>query len=137
VRRSTRTSTATRIWTSTRLAPSVTLVVGLLCAVVGLLRGGQQGLVSALVGTAVVALFFASGALPLLVVRGQEDRAALGLGVLLVNYSTRLALTVLLLRAAARASLVDVRALGLTVIACTLAWSAAQVALLIRPGASG
>lgn len=129
--------TPSGLWTPTRLAPAVTLAAGLACAVVAGTADGRRGWVSALLGTAVVALFFASGALPLLLVRGQEERAALGLGILLLNYSTRLALTVLLLRAAARASLVDVRALGLTVIACTLAWSAAQVALLLRPAASG
>ncbi len=119
--------------TGPRLAPLVTLVAGLVCALVAASSGGGgRGAVSALLGTGVVVLFFWSGLVPLLLVRGQEDRAALGLGVLLVNYTLRLALALLLLRAADSAGAVDTEVLGITIIITTLVWTGAHVALLSR-----
>lgn len=121
-----------RRWTGLRLSPVTTLAVGLACAVVAGLRAGWPGVVSALLATTVVALFFWSGVVPILLSRGQEDRAAMGLAVLLVNYTLRLALALLFLRAAARADLVDPRVLGVTIIFTTLTWTGTQVALLGR-----
>jgi uncharacterized membrane protein len=119
-------------WTGPRAAPLTTLVAGSVCAAVAGLRTGEEGLVSALLGTALVCLFFWTGLLPILLTRGQEGRAALGLAVLLVNYTLRLALALLALRAAEHASLVDTRVLGVTVIVATLVWTSTQVALLGR-----
>lgn len=118
--------------TGPRLAPLVTLVVGAVCALVVAPSGGTRGAVSALLGTAVVVLFFWSGLVPLLLTRGQEDRAALGLAVLLVNYTLRLALALLLLRAADTAGAVDPDVLGITIIVTTLVWTGSHVALLSR-----
>lgn len=123
-------------WAAALGAPATTLAVGGVCAVVAGVQAGERGVVSALVGTAAVALFFWSGVLPLLLTRGQEDRAALGLAVLLVNYTLRLAVALLLLRGAESADLVDGRVLGITIILATVTWTATQVALLTRGSAS-
>lgn len=113
-------------------APQLTLLAGAVCAVVAGAQLGIRGVVSAVIGTAVVVLFFWSGVLPILLSRGQEDKAALGLAVLLVNYTLRLALALIMLRLADRAGQVDGGAIGLTIIVCTVVWTATQVALLSR-----
>jgi ATP synthase protein I len=113
-------------------APLLTLLAGAVCAAVAGAQLGSRGVVSALLGTAVVVLFFWSGVLPILLSRGQEDKAALGLAVLLVSYTLRLALALLLLRLADRAGQVDGGAIGLTIIVCTVVWTSTQVALLSR-----
>ncbi len=113
-------------------APLLTLLAGAVCAVVAGVQLGDRGVVSALIGTAVVVLFFWSGVLPILLSRGQEDKAALGLAVLLVNYTLRLALALLMLRIADSEDLVDGTAIGLSIIVCTVVWTGTQVALLSR-----
>ncbi|MCW2776727.1 MAG: hypothetical protein JWN17_452 [Frankiales bacterium] len=123
---------ADRRLTGVQVAPLTTLATGAVCAVVGGVRLGERGVVSAALGAGVVLLFFWSGLVPILLSRGQEDRAAMGLAVLLVNYTLRLALALLLLRGADHAGLVHPRTLGLTVIATTIAWTTTQVALLGR-----
>jgi hypothetical protein len=115
-----------------RTAGAAVVAVGLVCGAVAWPGAGERGLVSALLGTVVVLLFFWSGLLPLAITGGQEGRAALGLGVLLLNYTVRLALALLALRGAERAELIDPRVLGLTIIVTTLTWAGAQVALLGR-----
>ena len=123
---------ADRRLTGARAAPLTTLVAGLSCAALAGLQLGERGAVSALLGTAVVALFFWSGVVPILLSRGQEDKAALGLAVLLVNYTLRLALALLLLRATDGADLVHPRTLGLTIIVTTAVWTLTQVVLVGR-----
>lgn len=113
-------------------APLLTLLAGAVCTAVAGAQLGSRGVVSALLGTGVVVLFFWSGVLPILLSRGQEEKAALGLAVLLVNYTLRLALAVVLLRVADGAGQVHARTLGLTIIVCTVVWTGTQVALLSR-----
>ena len=113
----------------------VTLGVGLLCSAAGALALGRPGFVSALLATAVVVLFFWSGRIPILAAGGTGRAAALL--VLLTNYVLRVLLAAVLLRAAARAGVVVPRVVGGTVVACTLAWTTALVALLIRPEGRG
>lgn len=115
--------------------PLATVTAGAVLAAVATADLGPRGAVSALVGTAVVVLFFWTGTLPLQVVRREQDRAAFGLVVLLMNYALRLLLVVMALALADRADAVDARWTGLTVIAGTLVWVAAQVAAVSRPRA--
>ncbi len=109
-----------------------TLFAGVVLAVVGSQTVGSRGPVSAALGTLLVLLFFWTGTLPLQVVRREQDRAAFGLVVLLMNYVLRLLLAVLVLALAERADAVDNRWTGLSVIACTLVWVGTQVALVSR-----
>jgi hypothetical protein len=94
---------------------------------------GARAALSAGLGLLVVLVFFAAGALPLLVVRGQERRAALGTAVLLLTYTLRLALAVAVLRLAGRADVVLPRWTGLTVVGCALAWVVAQAVVSLLP----
>jgi hypothetical protein len=96
-------------------------------AVAGLLVGGK-GALGAVVAAVVVMAFFGSGIVPLLVVRGEDEGSkGLATGILLLTYTLRLAVAVAVLRVGSRTDLVDRRSLGLSVIACALAWTAAQV----------
>ena len=101
-----------RRWTAA-WAPSAALVAGLVVAAVGAADAGPRGAGSALLGTALVIGFLATGVVPLFLVRGQESSAALGAGVLLLNYTLRLAVAVLVLRVASRSEAVEPRWTGL------------------------
>jgi hypothetical protein len=89
--------------------------------------------VSALLGTALVVGFLGSGIVPLLLMRGLESSAALGLGVLLLNYTTRLALAVVALTLVSRSGALEPRWTGLSVIVGALAWTAGQAAAVLGP----
>jgi ATP synthase protein I len=111
-----------------RLAPGLTLLVGAVCALVAGLLVGGRGVLAAAVGAVVVLGFFGSGIVPLLVVRGEDEGSkGLATGILLLTYTLRLALAVAVLRVGSTTDLVDRRWLGLSVIACALAWTTAQV----------
>jgi len=116
------------------VAPLVTLAVGVLCAAVAAGTVGGRGVPSALLATVVVAAFFWSGLVPLLVARVAPESAGLAMIILLTNYGLRLVLALVVLVAATRAGLVDAGAVGLTLIVCALTWTATQVALLTRSG---
>ncbi len=113
-------------------APAATLSVGLACAGAAGVQVGSRGAVSALLATAVVIGFLWSGALPLLVLRGSAGGS--GLLLLLLNYALRLVLALAVLRVSVRAGWVLPPVLGLTVVACALTWTTAQVVLLSRSG---
>lgn len=96
---------------------------------------GGRGALSTALGVALVVGFLGSGIVPLLLVRGLEGSAALGLGVLLLNYTTRLAVAVVVLTLVDRSGNLEPRWTGLAVIAGALAWSAGQAAAVLGPGA--
>lgn len=115
------------------LAPGLTLLTGAACALVAGLLVGGRGVLAAVVGAVVVLGFFGSGIVPLLVVRGEDEGSkGLATGILLLTYTLRLAVAVAVLRVGSRTEVVDRKALGLSVIACALAWTAAQVIRSIR-----
>jgi uncharacterized membrane protein len=88
------------------------------------------GLLAALL---VLASFWAS-ALPLRLADAAQAGAGLGLVVLLLTYVLRLVALLAVLAILARSGSVDVRWLAATLIACTLAWVGARVALLKGAG---
>lgn len=112
-------------------APGAALLAGAVVAVFGALDVGARGAGSVALGTALVVGFLATGVVPLFLVRGQESSAALGAGVLLLNYTLRLAVAVLVLRVAGRSEAVEPRWTGLAVIACALAWAAGQAVAVL------
>ena len=113
-------------------APAAATAAGLVVAAVGASSDGSHGLVSALLGTALVVGFLASGLVPLALVRRQEASAALGAGVLLLNYTLRLAVAVAVLRVAGRSDAVEPRWTAYAVVAAALTWTAAQAAAVLR-----
>lgn len=113
-------------------APGAATVAGLGVLAAAAAGDGTRGALSALLGTAVVIGFLGSGLVPLLLVRGPQASATLGAGVLLLNYTLRLALAVLVLRFASRSEAVEPRWTGLAVIAGALAWACGQAAAVLR-----
>lgn len=111
-------------------APAAATVAGLVVAALAT-ADGTSGVLSALLGTALVVGFLATGVVPLFLVRGQESSAALGAGVLLLNYTLRLAVAVAVLRVAGRSEVVEPRWTAYAVIAGALAWAAGQAAAVL------
>ena len=109
-----------------------TLLAGLVCAAVGWLAGGTDGLLSAGLGALVVVAFFSTGVVPLFLANQGGLRVGMGLAMLLLTYTLRLAVVLVALRLADRAHFLDGTWFGLTVIACALVWSGLQVAVVLR-----
>lgn len=114
------------------LAPAAAAVAGTAVAVVAAVDDGARGALSALLGTALVVGFLGTGVVPLLLVRGRESSAALGAGLLLLNYTLRIAVAAMVLRVASRSDAVEPRWAGLAVIVCALAWAAGQAVAVLR-----
>jgi hypothetical protein len=115
------------------MVPGATAAVGVLMALAGGLAAGASGAASALLGLLVVLGFFVTGIVPLLLVRGEDESSkGLATGILLLTYTLRLAVAVAVLRIGAAADSLDRRWLGLSVIACALAWTAGQVVRSVR-----
>lgn len=115
------------------LPAALTVVAGAVCAVLGGLAEGPSGALSALLGAVVVLGFFASGIVPLLLVREEDARSkGLATGLLLLTYTFRIAVAVAVLRVGSRAESLDQRWVGISVIACALAWTGAQVVRSVR-----
>jgi hypothetical protein len=114
-------------------APATAVVAGLAVVAAAAADAGTRGAGSGLLGTALVVGFLASGLVPLLLVRGQQVSATLGAGVLLLNYSLRLALAVLVLRLASRSDAVEPSWTAYAVIAAALAWAGGQAAAVLLP----
>lgn len=113
--------------------PAATAGVGAAVAIAGGIAAGASGALSALLGLLVVLGFFATGIVPLLLVRGEDESSkGLATGILLLTYTLRLAVAVAVLRVGAAAHGLDRRWLGLSVIACALAWTGGQVVRGVR-----
>lgn len=117
-------------------APLALLAGGVVSACWGVLAGVQGAPLGAALGALLVLAFFTTGAVPLLLVGGELSRAGLGFVVLLMTYALRLVALLVVLTVVSRSEAVDVRWLALTVIALTLVWVSAQVALLGRPNST-
>jgi ATP synthase protein I len=112
-----------------RRALVVTLAVGTTAAVVGALATGTPALVGAVIGTAMVCLFFGGGAIVLDAVAALAPTASLL--VALLTYTLQVVLVgavfVGLRRSGLLEETVDPQWLGGTVIAATLTWLTVQV----------
>lgn len=114
--------------------PLAAALAGLLVGAAAGFGGGTRAVLSAGIGVLVVVGFFAAGALPLLVVRGDgERRAGVGTAVLLLTYTLRLAVAVAVLRLVGSSDAVDPRVTGIAVIAGAVAWVVAQAVSVLRP----
>ena len=112
---------------------AATGIAGVVCAGIAGVAAGPAGALSSLAGTAVVLGFFATGIVPLLVVRGSDEASkGLATGILLLTYTLRLAVAVAILRVGATVEGLDRRWLGLAVIAGALVWPGVQVIVATR-----
>lgn len=125
------TDTATAML-RTALAP--TLVVGTGAAVAGGIVTGSRGVWGAVLGVALVVVFFGLGLLVLRRCAGLEP--AVVLFVALGLYAAKVVLIggafVLMDTTGALRGFVDHTALGLTAIACTLAWTVGETVGAVR-----
>lgn len=109
-----------------------TMAAGTLVALVGWVAAGTAGLAGGIAATVLVVAFLSTGLVPVLIAQGAHVGAGLGLAVLLLTYTLRLALALMALALITRADVVDVRWLGLTIIATALTWSAVHVWYSVR-----
>jgi len=114
-------------------APAAATAAGLVVAGFAT-ADGARGVLGALLGTSLVVGFLATGVVPLFLVRGLESSRALGAGVLLLNYTFRLAAAVAVLSVVGRTDAVEPRWTGYAVIAGALAWAAGQAAAVLGGG---
>ena len=118
-----------------RPALLLTLAAGAGCAVAAAVVAGSGGLWAAVAATALVIAFFASGALPVVLARHLPPNGMAGAGVLIVTYSLRLALIFIVLGVLTTADGVDTRWLGLTLMACALAYTLTYAVTMFRENA--
>jgi hypothetical protein len=96
-----------------------------MCAA-GWVIAGRPGLAGAAIATLIVVVFLSSGLAPVLIAGRPQVPPSIGLAVLLVTYTLRLALVLLAVALIMKADFIDVQWLGVTIVACALTWSAAH-----------
>ena len=109
-------------------AALVSSLVGGACAAVAGLADGEHAALSALLGLGLVLGFLPAGTIPFVLAGDTKDgKGSFAFLVLAMNYALRLVLALVVLKLAARSDWVVGRSVGLTVIACTAAWTATHV----------
>ena len=101
------------------------LAVGAVCVVAGSVVSGLAGLGAALLGVVLVLGFLLVGQLP--VAQAARGRGGLGAMLLLLGYSLRVLLLLMVFVAVTEAGAPDREVLGGTVIAVALGWTAGTV----------
>ena len=117
-----------------------TVAVGVVAAVIATVVEGGHGLVGAALATVIVVVFFSAGQLVLGRVIASNPQMALtaALMIYLVKVGILLALLIVL----SGASFFNPKAFGLTIVACTIAWTCMELwvyssskILYVQPGA--
>ncbi len=121
-----------RIRATRWVAPLALVVGGAVSATWGALSGVDGAPLGAALAVVLVLVFFSTGALPLLLVGGELSRAGIGFLVLMMTYALRLVALLVVLTVVSRSGAADVRWLAITLIALTLVWVGAQVAVVGR-----
>ncbi len=108
-----------------RRAGGVTLIVGLVITVIGLLVAGNKGLTAGLMATAIVIVFFSlgQGILGWVLKNNPQMALTVALGVYLVKIGLLFVLIVIL----QDATFFDFKVFAITIVACTLAWTSAEI----------
>ncbi len=113
-----------------RLAALVTVFAGAACTAIAAATRGSDGVWSALLGLGLVLGFMSAGSLPFVIAGDTRDgRGAVAFVVLGLTYALRLVLAVVLIKVAADSHVLDRQVIGLTAIACAIAWTATHVVL--------
>ncbi len=114
------------------LTPAVVgaAVVAAVCVVVALVVEGPGSLGAVALGAGVVLAFLLIGQLP--VSQAGKGRRGLGAMLLLLGYTTRVALLLVAFRLVIRSGSPDREVLGLTVVAVALGWTAGTVWSFLR-----
>ena len=113
-----------------RAAGGVTVVVGVIASVIGLLVGGSKGLIGAVVATVIVILFFSIGQFTLGAVLKSNPQMALT--VALMIYLAKVGVLLVLIILFSGTTLFDTKVFAATIVAGTLAWTGAEVWVFAR-----
>lgn len=117
----------------------VTVGVGVVASVISVITEGGLGLVGAILATVIVIVFFSAGQLVLGRVIASNPQMALtaALMIYLIKVGILLAMLILL----SGATFFDPKAFGLTIVACTIAWTCMELwvystskVLYVQPG---
>ena len=122
-----------------RRAGLVTLVVGIIATAIGWGMRGSQGLIAGAFATAIVLVFFSAGQFILGAV--LRSNPAIALNVALLTYLVKVGILFILIIVFADTTLFDRKVFGATIVACTIAWTAAEMwvfattkVLYVEPG---
>lgn len=115
-----------------RVAIPVTLVVGVIAGVLGALVASEPGkaILGAVVGVAVVVVFFSVG--QLVVGNVLRNNPQMALTVALMVYLLKIGALLIFIVLFQGTTLFDTKVFALTVLACTLAWTVAEVWIFSR-----
>ena len=118
----------------------ITLGVGVVAAVISTIAYGGQGLVGAVLATAIVVIFFSAGQLVLGRVIAANPQMALTAALMI--YLVKIGILLGLLIVLSGATFFNPKAFGLTIVACTIAWTCMELwvysstkILYVQPGA--
>jgi ATP synthase protein I len=107
-----------------------TVVVGVVAVVVGAVAAGAKGALGAALALVVVLVFFGAG--QLVVGRAFRTSPQTAMNAALLVYVVDLLLLLVLVVLLKNATAVDSKVFGLTVVACTIAWTLFQFRALTR-----
>ncbi len=122
-----------------RAAAGPTVIVGVLAVVLGAVLKGGPGALGAAIGMVVVLVFFSVGQYVLGIILDNNPQAAMSAALTL--YLVKIGVLFALIAVLKDATVFDPRVFGLTVLACTIAWTCAEVwalgrtkMLVVEPG---
>lgn len=108
----------------------LTVVAGAIITVISALIAGSAGVIGAIFATVVVVVFFSAGQLTLgKVLRTNPE---LAMSVALVIYLAKIGILFVLIILFSETTLFDTKVFAMTVVLCTLVWTAAEVWIFAR-----
>jgi len=113
-----------------RTAGGVTVVVGVIASIIGVLVGGGKGLLGAVIATVIVVVFFSIGQFTLGAVLKSNPQMALT--VALMIYLVKVGVLLVLIILFSGTTLFDTKVFAATIVAGTLAWTGAEVWVFAR-----
>lgn len=113
-----------------RTAGGVTVVVGVIASVIGLVVGGGKGLLGAVIATVIVVVFFSIGQFTLGAVLKNNPQMALT--VALMIYLAKVGVLLVLIILFSGTTMFDTKVFAATIVAGTLAWTGAEVWVFAR-----
>jgi ATP synthase protein I len=108
-----------------RRAGVITLVVGVICTVIGGVVAGGTGALGGLLGTVLVVVFFSAG--QAVVGRTIKNNPQMALTVALTVYLVKIGILFVLLIVLQDATWFNTKVFAITIVACTIAWTVAEV----------
>ena len=108
-----------------RASAGPTIIVGVVAVIVGAFVSGGGGALGAALGAVLVVIFFATGQYALAVVLERNPQMAMSAA--LIIYLVKIAILFVLIAAFKNTTLFDPKVFGMTVLACTLVWTGAEV----------